>query len=99
MPDINRVLTDHCPSLFFLLNEQDVITTIAPHPAPHLYLFTTASADKTLKTWDARNGSLIAEHKGHVGMINDVKVGRSADGPGEVVVSAGDDGAVLVWAV
>jgi ribosome assembly protein SQT1 len=88
---------------------QDVITSIAAHPAPNRHLFTTGSADKSLRTWDARTGVLIGEHKGHAGVINDVKVGRAPTGwgveedavakDGDVVVSAGDDGAVLVWRV
>ncbi|KAJ9113689.1 hypothetical protein QFC22_005998 [Naganishia vaughanmartiniae] len=90
----------------------DVITSVTPHPAPNRHLFTTASADTKLKTWDARQGQLVASHEGHVGTVLDSKVGRCAPGwgleedkraadvkGGSVVVSAGDDGGVLVWRV
>lgn len=91
------------------IQHEDVVTSITPHPAPRRWLFTTGSADKTLKTWDARQGALIASHKGHAGTINGLAVGKAPEGwqvpegdedkGGNVVVSAGDDGAVLVWRV
>ncbi|KAJ9105568.1 hypothetical protein QFC19_003550 [Naganishia cerealis] len=90
------------------VTHDDVITSVTPHPAPNRHLFTTASADTKLKTWDARQGQLVATHEGHVGTVLDSKVGRSTPGwgleedkragdvkGGSVVVSAGDDGGVL----
>jgi ribosome assembly protein SQT1 len=45
------------------LEHQDAITSLLTHPArPHILV--SASADKTLKSWDARAGTLLAEHKG-----------------------------------
>ena len=86
---------------------QDPITSLAPHPAPHLYLVTTASADGTLKTWDVRTGSLIATHTGHMGVVNGVAVasappaveGAERGKMGQVVVSAGDEGVSLIWQI
>ena len=57
---------------------------------------TTASADRSLKTWDIRNGTLLKEHTGHRGPINGIDIGLGAGGK-TIVVSAGDDGACLVW--
>ncbi|KAJ9095390.1 hypothetical protein QFC20_006672 [Naganishia adeliensis] len=94
------------------VTHDDVITSVTPHPAPKRHLFTTASADTKLRTWDARQGQLVAEHSGHVGTVLDSCVGKSAKGwgleaggardkdiGGSVVLSAGDDGGVLVWRV
>lgn len=87
---------------------QESITSVAKHPAPTLHLVTTASADRTLKTWDIRTGSLVAHHQGHMGVVNGVQVARappsaSADGQGgqhgQVIVSAGDDGVSLIWRI
>jgi ribosome assembly protein SQT1 len=74
---------------------QDAITTLLPHPAPHSHLLTTASSDKTLKTWDLRNGNLIREHKGHQAPILGAALSLTAGG--SKVVSAGDDGVCLVF--
>lgn len=102
---------DRCHCIYLRASlSQDVVTSVFAHPAPRRYLFTTASADKTLKTWDARQGALIATHKGHAGTINGLAVAAAPAGWGVpegeeekagefVVVSAGDDGAVLVWRV
>ena len=73
---------------------QDAITSLVAHPSPKNHLITSGSADKTLKTWDARTGKLIKEHKGHNGPIHSAALGPN----GSVVVSAGDDGVCLVFA-
>lgn len=72
---------------------QDAITSILVHPAPKTHLLTTGSADKTLRTWDARTGTLIREHKGHQGPVLGAALGKQ----GSVVVSGGDDGVCLVF--
>jgi ribosome assembly protein SQT1 len=56
-------------------------------------LVVSASADKILRTWDARTGALVQEHKGHHGPILDATLALD----GKVVVSAGDDGVCLVF--
>jgi len=78
------------------LQHEDAITTLLPHPAPNSHLLTTASADKTLRTWDVRNGSQVREHKGHQGAIMSAALVASTGG--SKVVSAGDDGVCLVFA-
>ncbi|KAI9439977.1 ribosome biogenesis protein Sqt1 [Lactarius indigo] len=74
------------------LEHKDAVTSLLVHPTkPHLVI--SSSADHTLRTWDARAGVLVREHKGHQELINGAALGRN----GEVVVSAGDDGACLVF--
>ncbi len=75
------------------LAPQDAITSILVHPSPKSHLLTTGSADKTLRTWDGRNGVLLREHKGHQGPILDAVLGKQ----GSVVISGGDDGVCLVF--
>lgn len=74
------------------LEHEDAITTLLVHPTKP-YLVVSASADKTLKTWDARTGTLVREHKGHQGPVLAAALGMD----GQVVVSAGDDGVCLVF--
>ena len=77
---------------------QGSITSLAPHTAPKTHLITSASADRSLKTWDARSGSLLREHTGHHGLINAVTIGLGAGGK-DVLLSAGDEGVCLVYDV
>lgn len=72
---------------------QDAITKLLTHPAPKGYLVVSASADKTLRTWDARTGALVREHTGHKAAVLDASFGLE----GSVVISAGDDGFALVF--
>jgi len=78
------------------LTHSDAITTLLSHPPPNGHLLTTSSADRTLKTWDLRNGTLVREHKGHQGVINSAALVHSLGGA--KVVSASDDGVCLVFA-
>ncbi|KAF8554394.1 ribosome biogenesis protein Sqt1 [Imleria badia] len=75
------------------LEHQDAITSVIAHPSPKSHLIVTASADKTLRTWDARTGTLVKEHTGHHGPV----LGASLGLQGSVVVTAGDDGVCLVF--
>ncbi|KAG6827452.1 hypothetical protein H0H92_011720 [Tricholoma furcatifolium] len=75
------------------LEHSDAITKLLTHPAPNGYIVVSASADKTLRTWDARNGTLLREHKGHRAPVLDASLGLE----GSIVVSAGDDGFALVF--
>ncbi|KAF8896354.1 ribosome biogenesis protein Sqt1 [Infundibulicybe gibba] len=75
------------------LEHQDAITTLLSVPSPQGHLLVSASADKSLRTWNARDGSLIREHKGHQGPV----LGASLGLGGSVVVSAGDEGVCLVF--
>ncbi|KIY43814.1 WD40 repeat-like protein [Fistulina hepatica ATCC 64428] len=75
------------------LQHEDAVTTLLPHPAPKGFLIVSGSADKTLRTWDTRTGTLIKEHKGHYGPVLDATLGLN----GSVVISAGDDGLCLVF--
>ncbi|EIN04879.1 WD40 repeat-like protein [Punctularia strigosozonata HHB-11173 SS5] len=74
------------------LEHEDPITRLITHPAqPHILV--SGSADMTLRSWDARSGTLLAEHKGHRAPVLDASLGME----GKVLVSAGDDGACLVF--
>ncbi|KDR76235.1 hypothetical protein GALMADRAFT_67491 [Galerina marginata CBS 339.88] len=75
------------------LQHEDAITTLLAHPAPKSYLLVSGSADKTLRTWDARSGTLLRTHTGHGAPI----LGASLGLDGSVVVSAGDDGLCMVF--
>ncbi|KAJ7104150.1 ribosome biogenesis protein Sqt1 [Mycena belliarum] len=75
------------------LEHGDAVTTLLAHPAPKGYLLISASADKTLRTWDARTGALLRKHTGHQGAVLGATLGLE----GSVVISAGDDGACLVF--
>ncbi|KAJ3744390.1 quinon protein alcohol dehydrogenase-like superfamily [Lentinula detonsa] len=75
------------------LEHSDAVTTLLAVPAPNNHLLVSGSADKTLRTWDARTGALIKEHKGHQGPV----LGASLGLDGSVIVSAGDDGVSLVF--
>lgn len=75
------------------LEHQDAITTLLAHPAPQSYLLISASADKTLKTWDARTGQLLRTHTGHHGPVLAASLGLN----GSVIVSAGDDSLCAVY--
>lgn len=73
--------------------QQDAVTRLLTHPTPKGYLLVSASADKTLRTWDARTGTLLREHKGHRAPVLDASLGLD----GSVVISAGDEGVCLVF--
>ncbi|EJD45996.1 WD40 repeat-like protein [Auricularia subglabra TFB-10046 SS5] len=75
------------------LEHRDAITALLAHPAPNSHLLTTASADKTLRTWDARTGTLLKEHSGHNGPIMSASIALG----GAKLVSGGDDGVCLVF--
>jgi ribosome assembly protein SQT1 len=72
---------------------QDAITTLVAHPSPKGYLITSGSADKMLRTWDSRVGTMVREHNGHQGAILDACL----SGEGTLLVTAGDDGVCLVF--
>jgi len=55
--------------------------------------FATASADHTIKLWDARTGRLLRTFEGHTEAVN--AIAFSADG--SRLVSGGDDGTIRVW--
>ncbi|CAO1618968.1 unnamed protein product [Sympodiomycopsis kandeliae] len=59
-------------------------------------LFTTASSTGTLRTWDARNGAVVAKHEGFTDGVLDADVKSDGQG-GWVVVGAGDEGHALVF--
>ncbi|KAG1886974.1 ribosome biogenesis protein Sqt1 [Suillus subluteus] len=75
------------------LEHQDAVTSLLAHPSPKSHLIVSASADNTLRTWDARTGALVKEHTGHHGPILSASLGLQ----GSVVVSGGDDSACLVF--
>ncbi|EPQ54103.1 WD40 repeat-like protein [Gloeophyllum trabeum ATCC 11539] len=76
------------------VNHEDAVVCLLAHPPPQSHLIVSASADKTLRTWDARTGTLVRSHKGHHGPVLACALGLD----GKVLVSAGDDGVCLVFA-
>lgn len=87
------------------MRHPEAVTTFAVHPAPNQHLATTACGDRTLRTWDVRTGTLLAEHVGHAGPVNSVAVAPAPPGmesplglkQAQLVISGGDEGASLVW--
>jgi len=75
------------------LKHEDAVTTLLTHPVPKGHVLVSASADNTLRTWDTRTGTLLREHLGHQGPVLGATLGLQ----GAVVISAGDDGACLVF--
>ncbi|KAL1732380.1 WD40-repeat-containing domain protein [Schizophyllum commune] len=71
------------------LQHEDAVTTLLSHK----HLLISASADRTLRTWDGKTGALIREMKGHYGPV----LGASLALGGDVVLSAGDEGLCLVF--
>jgi len=76
------------------LKHEEPVTCLVPLPAPKSHLVISGSADNALRTWDTRTGKLIKEHRGHHGPVLGAAVGHE----GNFVLSAGDDGACLVFA-
>ncbi|PFH52991.1 hypothetical protein AMATHDRAFT_138564 [Amanita thiersii Skay4041] len=75
------------------LVHQDAITNLLVHPSPKPYLVVSGCADGSLRTWDARTGARVREHKGHQAPVLSASLGLH----GSVVVSAGDDNTALVF--
>ncbi|KAK2460342.1 hypothetical protein APHAL10511_007731 [Amanita phalloides] len=75
------------------LQHEDAITTLLVHPAPKPYIVVSGCADGSLRTWDARTGAVLKEHRGHVAPVLGASLGLN----GSVVVSAGDDDIALVY--
>jgi ribosome assembly protein SQT1 len=83
----------HTMRLRTTYEHQGAVTALLTHPAPRTHLITSASVDRTLRTWDTRTGSLIREHLGHKGPVFAAALGLE----GSVVASAGDDGVCLIF--
>jgi len=75
------------------LEHDEPVTCLIPLPAPNSHLVVSGSADRFLRTWDTRTGTLLKEHKGHRGPV----FGAAVSHDGAFVISAGDDGACLVF--
>ncbi|KAF8313569.1 WD40 repeat-like protein [Clavulina sp. PMI_390] len=75
------------------LQHSDAITTLLPHPAPSAHVITSASADRTVKTWDARAGKLLKDNVGHQGPVFRAALGMD----GSVVTTGSEDGVCLVF--
>ncbi|KAF9267751.1 ribosome biogenesis protein Sqt1 [Marasmius fiardii PR-910] len=75
------------------LEHEDAVTTLLAVPSPKSHLLVSGSADKSLRTWDSRTGTLLRTHKGHNAPVLSASLGLV----GTVVVSAGDDGVCLVF--
>ena len=76
-------------------NHDDAVTSLVLHPAPRSHLVTTGCADRLLRTWDLRTGTLIQTHTGHRDVVHAVSI--SSDG--SRLVSASDDGTARVFEI
>ncbi|KAL8698543.1 MAG: hypothetical protein Q9201_006512 [Fulgogasparrea decipioides] len=54
----------------------------------------SASADKTVASWDLETGLRIRRHEGHEEVINCLDVSRRGE---EILVSGSDDGYICIW--
>ncbi|KAF8626978.1 hypothetical protein AX15_004571 [Amanita polypyramis BW_CC] len=75
------------------LQHEDAITNLLVHPVPKPYLVVSGCADGILRTWDARTGAIVQEHKGHSAAVLSASLGLV----GSVIVSASDDHMALVY--
>ena len=84
-------------SLFFAHSHnfatQEPVTALVTLPAPKAHLLVSASADGSLRTWDARDGKLLRTHTGHRAAVLSASLGLD----GSVVVSGGDDSLCMVF--
>ena len=58
--------------------------------------FVSGGGDKSIFVWDVASGSVVRRFGGHMGKINDVKLGGK-EGDASVVVAGGFDGVVRVF--
>jgi WD40 repeat protein len=58
-------------------------------------LVASGSQDRTVKLWEARTGRLLATMAGHTGGVRSVAFAPD----GTLLVSAGNDGSILIWSV
>ncbi|GAW02152.1 ribosome biogenesis protein sqt1 [Lentinula edodes] len=72
------------------VEHSDAVTTLLAVPPPNNHLLISGSADKTLRTWDARTGTLIKAHRGHQGPILGASLGLNG-----VIIS----GLVFLWSL
>ncbi|TFK28138.1 WD40 repeat-like protein [Coprinopsis marcescibilis] len=70
------------------LQHEDAVTTLLTQRGSKSHLLVSASADRTLKTWDARTGAVIKTHQAHRGPVLAASLGLE----GAIIVSGGDDG-------
>lgn len=70
---------------------QDAVTNLIKRPSPKSHIVVSASADRTLRTWDGRTGTMLREHQGHQAAVLGVSLALG----GSVVLSAGDRKSVV----
>lgn len=58
-------------------------------------LFTTATAEGIVQTWEVKTGKLVSTHEGHASAVHALGIGANAN----YVASAGDDGLVRIHAL
>lgn len=74
----------------------DAITSLVLHPvANNLHLVSTASVDRTVKTWNLLTGQLLKSYSGHTDVIHTVNI--SSDG--KHLITGSDDGTARVFEV
>ncbi|RKO85334.1 angio-associated migratory cell-like protein [Blyttiomyces helicus] len=73
------------------VSHDDAVTKLQWHA--NTPLFTSVSADRTVRCWDGRTGAMRLQRSGHQDTILDLAVSRD----GTRIVTASDDGTCLVF--
>jgi len=58
-----------------------------------------SNTDKSIRVYDAQNGSFMAREWGHTEAINGVTIIEGGEEAGRKVVSVGEDGTIMIWAL
>lgn len=80
-------------SLRWSAEHDEAVTSLALHTRSTASHISTASVDRSVRTWDLRTGQMVKKHTGHTDVIHSVSV--SSDG--RHIVTGSDDGAALVY--
>jgi len=69
------------------------VNSVAFNPAPGSRLVASCGSDRTVRLWDAQAGKVLRTLEGHTGAVNTLAFTLD----GRLLVSGGNDGAVIVW--
>ncbi|KAM7217717.1 Quinonprotein alcohol dehydrogenase-like superfamily [Rhypophila decipiens] len=62
------------------------------------FLLGLSNTDKSIRMYDAQSGAFMDREWGHTEAINGVVL-LEGEGPGRKVISAGEDGTIMIWAL